>query len=152
MKKKIKKLSKLIYLIIFIFLIIFSFIACPQPNNTDEYNDDEEDEIVEKSSDSSLKSLSFSSGALDPAFDTTRLNYNLLNWNSPLSITATTNDSSATLEISINGSTRIPITSGVEYPNDLSQDLKLGNNSLAVIVNAEDQSNTIYFISIVKQW
>lgn len=146
MKKKIKKLSKLIYLIISIFLIILSFIACPLPNNSDEFNDDEEDEIVEKSSDSSLKSLSFSSGVLDPAFDTTRLTYDLLNSNSPLKITATINDSSATLEISINGSTSIPIASGVEY--DLSMKLKAGNNSLAVIVKAEDQSNTIYFISI----
>ena len=142
-----KRSNKSIYfvLMLFTFLLLFIYPACPDNEAVEE----EDDEAIVKSSDSSLSSLSFSAGTLDPVFNKTVLVYDLNAWNPPLRITAVSNHQEALIEISINAMERKTITSGVEYPYDLSQDMHAGNNTLAVCVTAEDGSSTIYFVDVV---
>lgn len=89
-------------------------------------------ETVEKSSDSSLKSLSVSEGTLSPSFakGTTSYKVSLSATASSIKISATANDSAATV-------------SGTG-----TQDLKAGTNNFSIVVTAEDGSKTTYKLEV----
>ena len=95
------------------------------------------------SSDSSLSSLTVDQGVLTPVFSSGTLSYtvNVENSVSSINVTPTTNDSGAA--ITVNGSV---VSSG----NPASVNLSVGQNTVSIIVTAEDDSSTTYIIVITR--
>ena len=89
----------------------------------------------EKSSDATLKELSIKEGKLSPKFDKSENEYTLTvpNEVTKLNITATPNDSKATVSVKGN------------------KDLKVGENTVTIVVTAEDGTTKNYVIKVTKE-
>lgn len=89
----------------------------------------------EESSDATLKELSIKEGKLSPKFDKSENEYTLTvpNEVTKLNITATPNDSKATVSVKGN------------------KDLKVGENTVTVVVTAEDGTIKNYIIKVTKE-
>ena len=89
----------------------------------------------EKSSDATLKELSIKEGKLSPKFDKSENEYTLTvpNEVTKLNITATPNDSKATVSVKGN------------------KDLKVGENTVTILVTAEDGTTKNYVIKVTKE-
>jgi len=98
--------------------------------------------VEDASNDSSLSSLGLSSGTISFDSGTSDYNVSLDNSISTFSITPTTTDSAAS--ITVNGSS---VTSG---STSGSISLSEGDNSIAIVVTAEDGSETTYTVTVVR--
>lgn len=101
-----------------------------QPIENTPVDEDPVEEIKTLSSDSSLKSLSVSKGSLSPAFKTTTTSYkvSLPAGTESIKVSGTVNDASA----SVSGTGE--------------KKLKPGNNTISIVVTAEDGTSTTYTI------
>ena len=108
-------------------------------------------EVEEASSDASLRGLSLSSGALDPAFSsgTTSYTATVANTVSSLTVNATRTDSEATLEY-------LDASDQVKDDDDTTADghqvnLSVGANTIKVKVTAEDTTTTETYTVVVTR-
>lgn len=107
-------------------------VISDNPNPTPTPEPEPEPAPVVKSSDSSLKSLTVSSGSIDFIPSTLEYNLEVSSNVSTIEIQAVPNDTKAT----------------VKLPDKLS--LKTGLNTFAIVVTAEDGSTTTYKINVNK--
>ena len=104
--------------------------------NNNNNNEDDEDENENKSGDNSLSSLSLSQGTISPSFKysvtsyTATVPYDV----EDITVTAKTSHSGATIE-SIEG----------------NKNLKVGENTIRVVVRAENEAEAVYTIKVTRQ-
>lgn len=96
------------------------------------------------SSDASLSALAVSAGALTPAFQSGMLNYDVTVAATDSSITVTPTTSHAGATVAVNGNA---VTSGAASP---AIALTTGDNTISVVVTAEDGTVNTYTLSIYR--
>lgn len=100
--------------------------------------------VIRISSESTLSGLEVSSGTLSPAFVLTTKDYSVSVTSASLAVTPTVTDSTATVKV--NG---VTVDSG--SPNTAIQ-LTLGNNTITVLVTAEDGATlSTYTVTVTRQ-
>ncbi len=102
-----------------------------------------------KSNNANLSNLSISSGTLNPSFSSTTKSYTVAVPNAIASVTVTpsTEDSTAGIKVRVNGGYYSTVASGSASGN-LS--LNVGNNTIDVLVTAQDNTTNTYSLNITR--
>lgn len=100
------------------------------------------------STNANLSNLVLSAGALVPTFDANTTTYvaSVSNANSSITVTSTVQVAGATLQVRVNGGSYVGVTSGVASG---ALALNVGNNTIEVLVTAQDGTTTkLYTVTV----